>query len=492
MIYKDDPELIRRFLEDTSNIRTGHTPGVYFPETADDIAAILRENSGSGKRFVIAGNGTGTTGGRIPFGDTVIAMEKLDRIGEPRPLDSRHAVMTAEGGALLEDVQKKAGNSGWLYPPDPTEKLCFIGSTIANNSSGARTYKYGPTRSHIERVKVVLASGDILDIPRGKYPAGENGMFRLDLPLAGRLEFSIPDYHLPRTSKHNAGYYTAGGMDLIDLFIGSEGTLGIVTEADLKLVPAPENIISCLVYFPTPDDLFGFVEKAKKNNFGVSPGAIEFFDPNALSFIRKVYPEIPADTAGAIYIEQETTKEKEDEALEQWFNLMESSNTLTEDSWVALDAEEQRAMKEFRHELPVQVNEWLAAQKESKISTDMAVPDESFAALYSYYRETCEKHGFHYIIFGHIGNAHVHLNILPSNHDEFLTAKKLYVDFVDKAVELGGTLSAEHGIGKLKAGYLVRMLGEKGMQELARIKKVFDPELLLNIGNMIPEQYYHT
>ncbi len=492
MIYKDDPELIRRFLEDTSNLRNGHTPGVYFPETEDDIAAMLRENSGSGKRFVIAGNGTGTTGGRIPFGDTVISMEKLDRIDDPVLLDKQHAIMTAEGGALLEDVQKKAGNAGWLYPPDPTEKLCFIGSTIANNSSGARTYRYGPTRNHIERLKVVLASGDILEIPRGKYLAEENGVFCLDLPLAGRLEFRRPEYHLPRTSKHNAGYFTAGRMDLIDLFIGSEGTLGIVTEADLKLVAAPEKIISCLVYFPGPDDLFGFVEKARQNSFGVSPNAIEFFDPNALDFIRKIYSETPAGTAGAIYIEEETTEAQEDQTLEQWFNLMESSNALTDESWVALDAEEQRAMKEFRHELPVQVNEWLATQKESKISTDMAVPEESFAELYSYYRETCEKHGFHYIIFGHIGNAHVHLNILPSNHEEFLTAKKLYVDFVDKAVELGGTLSAEHGIGKLKSGYLVRMLGEKGMRELARIKKVFDPELVLNIGNMIPEKYYHS
>ncbi len=490
MIYKNDPALIQGFLEDTSNIKTGHTPGVYFPESIEDIATLLKESASSGKRLVIAGNGTGTTGGRIPFGDHVIAMEKLDRIDAPVQRPGNRAVMTVGAGALLENIQKKAESSGWLYPPDPTEKLCFIGSTIANNSSGARTYKYGSTRDHIARITVVLASGDILDIPRGTYRAGKDGTFRLDLPLAGSCEFAPPCYTLPLTSKHNAGYYSAGNMDLIDLFIGSEGTLGVIVEADLLLVPVPEKIISCLVYFKTLEDLFLFVEEAKKKTGNVDPRALEFFDRNSLDFLRNIYPEIPAETAGAVFFEQETTPEKEDDVLETWFDLMESSDAMTDESWVALDMEEQRAMKAFRHELPVQVNEWLSTQSESKISTDMAVPDESFVELYHFYRNTCEKHGFHYIIFGHIGNSHVHLNILPSSHDEFMAAKALYQDFVGKALELGGTLSAEHGIGKLKAEYLVRMFGDKGIQEMVRIKKALDPHRILNIGNLIPEYYF--
>lgn len=492
MIYKDDPALIQGFLEDTSNIKTGHTPGVYFPENISDVSDLLKESSASGKRLVIAGNGTGTTGGRIPFGDHVIAMEKLNRIDEPVPCGENTAVMTVEAGALLEDIQKKAESRGWLYPPDPTEQLCFIGGTIANNSSGSRTYKYGPTRDHIARLTVVFPSGDILDIPREKYVAGNTGTFHLDLPLAGDIAFELPTYSLPRTSKHNAGYYSAQGMDLIDLFIGSEGTLGVIVEADLKLVPVPEKIISCLVYFHALDDLFVFVEKAKSKNCGVDPRALEFFDRNSLDFLRKVYPEIPAEAAGAVFLEQETSMEKEEEVLEAWLELMETTNAMTDESWVALDANEQRKMKEFRHELPVQVNEWLSKQSESKISTDMAVPDESFPELFHFYRETCEKYGFRYIIFGHIGNSHVHLNILPSSHEEFKTAKTLYQDFVGKALELGGTLSAEHGIGKLKAKYLVRMFGDEGIREMANIKKTFDPHLILNVGNLILEQYYNT
>ena len=492
MIYKNDPALIQGFLEDTSNIKTGHTPGVYFPDNVTDVSKLLRESAASGKKFVIAGNGTGTTGGRIPFGDYVIAMEKLNWIEKPVTSDGNKAIMTVGAGALLEDIQKKAESFGWLYPPDPTEKLCYIGSTIANNSSGARTYKYGPTRNHIARITVVLTSGDIVDIPRGKYCAGKDDTFHLDLPFAGALEIKVPGYNLPLTSKHNAGYYSTRDMDLIDLFIGSEGTLGVIVEADLQLIPIPEKIISCLVYFSTLDDLFHFVDNAKKKTKGVDPRALEFFDCNSLGFLRKVYPEIPANTAGAVFFEEETSQEREDETLEAWFELMERFNAMTDESWIALDVDEQRAMKAFRHELPVQVNEWLSTQAESKISTDMAVPDTSFIELYNFYRHSCENHGFRYIIFGHIGNAHVHLNILPANHDEFITAKALYHDFVEKALELGGTLSAEHGIGKLKAGYLVKMFGNDGIQEMVRIKKILDPHLVLNMGNLIPEDYYQT
>jgi len=490
MIYKDDPALVRSFLEDTSNIRTGHTPGVYFPETADDVARLFTGRPAEVRRFVIAGNGTGTTGGRIPFGDHVIAMQKLDAIGEARPCGDGTAIMTVGPGALLENIQKKAEQGGWIYPPDPTEKLCFIGSTIANNSSGARTYKYGPTRRHIRRIRVVLPSGDVLDLPRGACMAGEDDRFRLELPLAGALEFERPRYAMPRTSKHNAGYYSAPGMDLVDLFIGSEGTLGVIVEADLGLLPAPEKIISCIVHFRNIDDLFLFVDKARKKENGVAPRALELFDANALDFLRTVYPDTPEGSAGAIFFEQEVTVADEDGMLDAWLELMESCDAMTEESWVALDPKEQRAMTAFRHELPVQVNEWLARQSETKISTDMAVPHDAFPELFRFYRDICEGHGFRYIVFGHIGDGHVHLNILPSSHEEFVTAKALYEGLVDRALALGGTLSAEHGIGKLKSRYLVRMFGEEGIAEMLRIKNTFDPQHLLNIGNLIPEKYF--
>ncbi|WP_449258074.1 FAD-binding oxidoreductase [Chlorobium limicola] len=489
MIFKNDPQSVQAFLTDTSNLRTGRTPGVYLPESAAEAAGLLKTEAGSGKRFTIAGNGTGTTGGRIPEGDWVIATHRLQRTGEPQALSACEATMRVEAGAVLADIQRKAEDAGWFYPPDPTESLCFIGGTIANNSSGSRSFLYGSTREHVRRILVALPQGDLLDIPRGRYVADDEGFFRLDLPVAGRIVFRRPQYRMPETSKHNAGYYSKEGMDLIDLFIGSEGTLGIIVEADLKLIPLPRHLFAGLAFFGSIDDLFAFTEAARSPESGVRPRVLELFDSRSLDFLRQQYPDTPAGTAGAIFFEQETDPEREDADLQAWLDLMERCSVPLETTWMALDREEQRKLTAFRHALPLLVNEWLSRQEESKISTDMAVPAASFRELYDFYESSCLKNDFVFIIFGHIGDAHVHLNILPRNREEFLRARQLYGEFVEKVAALGGTLSAEHGVGKLKSRYLASMYGDESIMEMVRIKKIFDPELVLNIGNLIPASY---
>jgi len=492
MIYKDDPDSIRGFLEDTSNLKSGHTPGVFFPETVDELAELLKSALKEHRQFTIAGNGTGTTGGRIPLGEYVISMQKLDQIGEPVTLSADRALITIQAGVLLETLQKKVEHSGWFYPPDPTEKLCFIGSTIANNSSGARSFKYGPTRNHVARILLILADGEQLNLSRGVCRADKKGLFRFCLPSGKEMIFKRPEYCMPETSKHNAGYFSEEGMDLIDLFIGSEGTLGIIAEADLLLTPLPPSIISCLLYFSTLEGLFRFVGLLKEPENGISPRAIEFFDGHSLEFLAASYPEVPGKSEGAIFLELETTTEREESDLDILFGLMERCDAMSDESWMALDRQEQERLREFRHALPLIVNDWLSRQHESKISTDMAVPESKFTELFDFYRSSCEEEGFVYIIFGHIGDAHLHLNILPRNHEEFVEAKLLYRTFVGKALELGGTLSAEHGIGKLKVEYLVGMYHERGIREMARVKKYLDPRLVLNRGNIIPAAYLET
>jgi len=490
MLLKTEPSATAAFLEDTSNLKNGSTPGVFFPETPEEVAALLREARTDGRRYTIAGNGTGTTGARIPFGDYVISMQKLDRIGEVEILDDERALLRVQGGALLQDVQAKAAAAGWFYPPDPTEKTCFIGSTISNNSTGSRSLKYGPTRNYVQALTIALPQGDILEIKRGEHVADTEDRFTIDLPIAGRVTFRLPDYTMPKTSKHNAGYWSKPGMDLIDLFIGSEGTLGVILEATLLLRPAPEAVIACLAWFQSEEELLDFVGKARTGSGGVSPRALELFDRRALEFLRQSYPEIAKETAGAIYFEEETTASAEDTCLEAWLELMEQCGSPVEKSWAALDSEGLQKLREFRHQLPVLVNEWLSRQSESKVSTDMALPDERFADLFRLYRDACDREGFTYIIFGHIGNAHLHLNILPRNHEEFVRAKTLYRQLVSDVLAMGGTLSAEHGIGKLKSEYLVQMYGREGIMEMVRVKKAFDPYLTLNVGNMIPKEYF--
>ena len=351
---------------------------------------------------------------------------------------------------------------------------------------------YGATRTHVRALKVVLPQGDSLELRRGECVADADGIFSLDLPVAGKVSFRRPAYGMPSTSKHNAGYWSADRMDLVDLFIGSEGTLGIIVEAELQLIPAPEKVIACLVWFRSIEGLFRFVEEARSGTGGLKPRALELFDSHALDFLRKSYAEIPPGTAGAIYFEEETTEADEERCIEAWLDLMERCDAPTEETWAAFDAEGLDRLRAFRHQLPVLVNEWLSRQSESKISTDMAVPDAQFRELFELYRDACDREKFTYIIFGHIGNAHLHLNILPRNHEEFLRAKLLYRQLVSEILSMGGTLSAEHGIGKLKSEYLVEMYGPEGIREMVRVKKALDPYLVLNIGNLIPKSFYES
>jgi D-lactate dehydrogenase (cytochrome) len=495
MIFKTDPSEIHAFLEDTSALRDGYTPGVYIPESYEEVAALLKQCSEAKTRLTLSGNGTGTTGGRIPYGDYVLASQRLNRILDIQKHADGTGTATVQCGVTLHDLQQETEELGLLYPPDPTERYCFIGATIANNSSGARTFKYGPTRDYVWRLKVALATGEILDIRRGEILADNAGNFDFALPSGKRLSFPIARYTMPKTSKHMAGYYSAPNMDLIDLFIGSEGTLGFILEAELKLIPKPEKTIGFLAYFPDEENLLRFVREARAKSKSAAPlaalsaRAIEFLDVHSLNFLRQKYPNIPDVAKGAVFFEQEVTAATEDAILTEWYELMEKHNALLDESWAALSVEDQRNLREFRHSLPVLVNEWLSKQETRKVSTDMAVPEERFDELFKTYQTECTTNNLPYILFGHIGDCHLHLNILPRSPEEFERAKALYDAFIRKSLELGGTISAEHGVGKLKSKYLAMMFGEEGIREMVRIKKTFDQNLILNIGNLIPEQY---
>jgi D-lactate dehydrogenase (cytochrome) len=489
MIIKTNPDEIQSFLDDTSAIRDGFSPRVYLPETEDEVRAVLAEHDQTGTRLTISGNGTGTTGGRIPFGDSVLATHKLNKILALTKKPDGTALMTVQCGVLLYDVQREAESENLFYPPDPTERFCFIGGTIANNSSGARTYRYGSTRDYIDRLKLALADGDTLDIRRGTHVADANGMICLHTERGRKIQFTIPNYAMPKTSKHIAGYFSKPNMDAIDLFIGSEGTLGVVLEADLRLIAKPQTLFSGLIYFADEKKLLEFV-RAIRASADVSPRAVEFFDVHSLNFLRQKYGgTIPTAAVGAIFFEQETLPENDDALLSAWQTLMDTHHALSDASWIALTPDEQQRLRDFRHALPALVNEWYSKFKQRKISTDMAVPDAQFAELMQLYQTECQRNGFDYILFGHIGNSHLHLNILPKNAEEAAQAKKVYHGFMERVIAMGGTISAEHGVGKLKSEYLVMMFGEQGIREMVRIKKTFDDKLILNIGNLIPVPY---
>ena len=284
-------------------------------------------------------------------------------------------------------------------------------------------------------------------------------------------------------------------MDLIDLFIGSEGTLGVITEIELWLEDMP-SILENILFFDTEESAIDFVVKLREDK-RIHPEYIEFMDKNCINLLRlneKKYPELNIksirDSAQAaisfgIQFQEDT--------LEQLFDVLDeltlSCNSSLDDGWCAETESEQIMFHKLRHAVPEIVNSIIAKRKNDypmlhKLGTDMAVNNQHFKELMNYYHSLLNKNKLEYAIWGHIGDNHVHVNILPRNMDELKIGKELYLQFAKKVVSLRGTVSAEHGIGKIKKEYLKLMFGDKGIKEMIRVKKSIDKYWLLNKGNM--------
>jgi D-lactate dehydrogenase (cytochrome) len=532
MLTKSDPDEIQSFLTDASYISDGHADRVVFPETFDDVAEVLRAATRDKTPVSISGAGTGTVGGRIPRAGIVLATDKLNQIKSVvHKGDAGRAV--AEAGVMLRDLQRFVESERLFYPPDPTERSCFLGGTVATNASGSRSFKYGATRNYVQRLKIVLPSGELINLRRGELHADAGGQIKLPLPTGGILEAQLPTYRMPQTRKHSAGYFAAPKMDLLDLFIGSEGTLGVIVGVEVALLPKPQGLLSGIVFFSSREKLLAFVQEARelsltnrrtrgdagrlgrllekalevsdredllaslddlpaqsksRRQLRVDARALEYFDNESLGFLRQKYEAIPAAAVGAIFFEQETTPETEDLLMTDWLALLERHAALSDDSWFATDEKDQTKLREFRHALPVLMNEWFASHTQRKVSTDMCVPDAAFPEMLSCYEETLRTSGLRYTIFGHIGDNHVHVNILPRDDEEAVRAREIYLQFLKRAAALGGTLSAEHGIGKLKSEYLKLFYSEAHLRQMAELKRAFDPAGILGRGNIFDEE----
>ncbi|MCB1026013.1 MAG: FAD-binding oxidoreductase, partial [Acidobacteria bacterium] len=434
MIIKETD--IEDYLIDASNLPGGNAEKVYLPETKEEIADILREANEKCIRVTISGARTGTVGGAIPFGGIVISLEKFKRLEISQNENGGTAIVGA--GVPLIDLQKAVDSEGLFYPPDPTEWSCQVGGTIATNASGARSFKYGSTRNFVLRLRIVLPDGDFLDIKRGEV-FSENGFFELTTASGKKLNAKLPTYSPPDVRKNTSGYFSGKKIDAIDIFIGSEGTLGIVTEAELKLLPKPKGFLSGIVFFEHEKDLLDLVKEVRSRSFETRSGSLseadqngsidavvlEYFDRRSLEFIGEHFPETPKNMAGAIFFEQETSETNEDELFERWNDLLENNNADVERSWFAVNQQDLEKMREFRHALPVAVNERIVKNKQRKVGTDMALPDDKFESFLDFYQTKLSESGLEYVIFGHIGDNHLHANMIPKNEEEMSKARHL-------------------------------------------------------------------
>jgi D-lactate dehydrogenase (cytochrome) len=509
------------YLDDESHSFDGKAEKILFPTTANQVAAILKEASENGTPVTIQGGRTGLTGGAVPLGGIILNLEKMTELlymGYSAE-DGLYSI-AGQGGVLLEDLvsavnsksldtikgkgtpdQQKAlqqflsESDIFTFPIDPTEMSAWLGGIVACNASGARTLKFGAVRDWVCRIQVVLMNGDILDIERGKVHA-RDGKFEIVLSDGTTVEVPIPSYKMPET-KNAAGLFAKPDMDLIDLFIGSEGILGVITEVELGLNKMPEDIMTVMAFFRSEDDAVDFVYDIRAPHTPVPMNFLEYFGPNALEMIKEkaassgiTVPALSDDTKAIVFFEFSYTDETMEDMVMGLEEILNKHNTSSESSWAGMDRSELQKMKTVRHFVPETVNATIAMRKAEyhkvhKIGTDMAVPDEALRDYLKFYRDTLEAQGMEYVIFGHIGDNHLHVNMLPRSNEEVHQGMDNYMTFAKRAVELGGTVAAEHGIGKLKRDFLVAMYGEEGIEEMQAVKRALDPKWLLNRENMI-------
>lgn len=487
MIIKNDFDDLIPYLTDSSNLK-GKAEICYIPENIEEIKEVLKQNSFLENKITISGAGTGLTGARVPNGGVILSTEKLKKIIE---IGENYAII--EPGVTLSELTEELNKSNKLLPPNPTEINASIGGNIAANASGSRTFKYGAIRDWVLALDIIFPNGDFLTLNRGEIYS-KNGNFDFVSNNGNRYNFSVGDINMPKV-KNASGYFLQQDMDLIDLFIGSEGTLCCFGNIKLKIIDKPRNTLGLIVFFDKIDNLFEFTNNIRdfsklnnkisiEHNQEIAARLIEYFDQNSLELLKNKFPQIPKNSIGSIWIEQEYNIEYEDLILEKWNNIINKYTAFSDDIWIALNDKEHENLREFRHELPLQVYENLTENSQKKIGLDTALPIENFDKLFYYYINQFDKINLKKVVFGHIGNCHLHANLFCNNEEEYKLAMKIYQDAIDIALENKGTVSAEHGIGKLKTQYLNQMYGQNNIEKMKRIKKVFDPKSLLNIGNI--------
>ncbi len=432
---------------DASGYR-GSAERVFNPRSESEVADILRQASAAAQTVTLSGAATGLTGGSVPKSGWVISLAHLNRI----EIQPGFAVCGA--GALLRDLQAAAAKSGQFYPPDPTENSASLGGTIATNASGSRSFLYGDTRRWVGGLRVVLASGEVLALRRGEKPP---------LPL--------PVVPAPATTKNTAGYYLRPGMDYLDLFIGSEGTLGVVAEAEVGLLPEPKSILAGVIFFQSDDEALDAVDRWRAVP---ELRMLEYLDAASLALLRPAFPEIPMAARAALLIERDGDDWLPDGGMEA--------------SWFAAASRDRERFRSFRHALPEAVNDLVRRRGLTKTGSDFAVPIAQNRAMLRFYRQTLDREfPGEYVVFGHIGDAHLHVNLLPSNETEWDRARDLMAFFAKHAVELGGTVSAEHGLGKSKRHFLPLQFSDAEILTMTDVKKRLDPQWLLGPGTLFPE-----
>lgn len=450
-----DPDILAAYNEDALGLQGGFE-GVFRPCNEREIIQFVKMCRAERVPITPQGLRSSLTGASICHEGIALSLEKMNRIID---CDPERRVAVVEPGVITAELRSVVAEAGLFYPPDPTSAgECTMGGNVATNASGSCTLKYGSTMHWVKRLRVVTGTGESLDVrdkTAEKYCAGYGGFYR---PTR--------------------------------LFFGSEGTLGIVTEIEVSLTLMPPDFFLAMVFFKDMDSALAFTIEARDNP-AYSPRSIEFFDDVSLDIIRPHSEgiSIPREARVMVYFEQEydCAKEKE-QYLEEWLRLIEKHTLLSQDSQIAFTDKQKSHLLGLRHHVPQEMNEkstQAVKQGGCKISTDWAVPYKKLPDLFAYFDSIRSYLGDMMVTrFAHLGEGHPHFNFIAENPEEKRIAEEVDFLMAKKAVELGGTIAAEHGIGKLKRDHLSLEYSIPMIAAMKAIKRVFDPNGILAPGNI--------
>jgi glycolate oxidase len=439
-----DADRLEAYGRDESDLGAFPPDVAVLVESADEVRTIFAVASRHRVPVVPVAARTGKSGGVLAVrGGIAVSTERLNRILEVSPGD---LVARVEPGVVTGVLQAEVEKHGLFYPPDPNSlEMCTIGGNVAENAGGPRALKYGVTREYVLGLTAVVPTGEILKLGR-------------------------------RSIKGVAGY------DLTGLFVGSEGTLGIVTEVTLKLLPRPRHVATALVVFASVDAAARAVTRVLAA--GVLPRCLELLDDVSLAAAAKTSPfPVPPGSGAALLLEMDGNDE------EQVFaEIVRVAELVQGDAAgeviVAQNEAQRREIWETRRTLSVN----LKALHPMKLSEDVAVPRSRIPEMIARAKEIGERHRLAVATYGHAGDGNLHCNVLYDRADERGRVDLAVAEILYAAVDLGGTITGEHGVGLAKRDFLEYEQGRDVVALERRLKAVFDPLGILNPGKIFPEQ----
>lgn len=439
-VLTDDENLYKYSHDETEDISV--IPGVVLkPENTNEVSEILKYCNQEMIPVTPSGARTGLSGGAIPIkGGVNLSMERFNKIIQ---IDEKNYQVIVEPGVIVEELQNAVKEKGLFYPPDPASKgSCFIGGNLSENSGGPKAVKYGVTNEYALNLEVVLANGEVIQ-------TGANVL------------------------KNATGY------NLTQLIVGSEGTLGVITKAVLKLIPHPTEDLLILVPFRSSIEACEAV--ASIFNAGIVPSGMEFMERDAIvytmEFTGDTSIQIDDDIQAHLLIEVDgNNKEVLFQDIERIMQVLEGF-----DCGEVLFAEDS-AQKDKLWSIRRKVGEAVKAQSIYK-EEDTVVPRYELPKLLSAVKEIGEEFGFKSVCYGHAGDGNLHINILKGdlsdqkwNNELSIAIRKLF----ERVIELGGTISGEHGIGLVQKQYMDIPFKEEELNLMRGIKSIFDPKGILN------------